>query len=242
MVWKIAAGVAIGWAVGRMLGWVTFRLPNRARLSRTGDGFVALGITAVAYGLAESAAGYGFLAVFVAAASFRSVERGHQYHERLHDFIEQLERLLMMVLLVLFGAAMVGTDILRAVNWQTIGFAVLVIFAVRPLAGLISLIGLKIGGTERGVIAFFGIRGIGSGFYLAYGLHAADFEGEATLWAATSVVVVVSILLHGGTVTPVMRSLDRRARSRRTQDGVEPVADHGRDPPVRKPRPLRETQ
>lgn len=242
VVWKIAAGVAIGWVVGRALGWVTFRLPNRARLSRTGDGFVALGITAVAYGLAESAEGYGFLAVFVAAASFRSVERGHRYHEQLHDFIEQLERLLMMVLLVLFGAAMVGTDLLSAVDWRTIGFAVLVIFVVRPLAGLASLFGLGISRTERGVIAFFGIRGIGSGFYLAYGLQAADFKGEATLWAATSMVVVLSILLHGGTVTPVMRNLDRWVRSRRKREGAEPDAERAGDPPVRKPRPLRETQ
>ena len=37
-------------AIGRRLGWLTFRLPNRAKLSRTGDGFVALGVTCLAYG------------------------------------------------------------------------------------------------------------------------------------------------------------------------------------------------
>jgi NhaP-type Na+/H+ or K+/H+ antiporter len=47
VIWKLAAGVVIGWLVGRGLGWLTFRLPNRANISRTGDGFVALGITAV---------------------------------------------------------------------------------------------------------------------------------------------------------------------------------------------------
>ena len=55
-------------AIGRLaLGWATFHLPNRAKLSRTGDGFVALGVTCLAYGLTEIAHGYGFLAVFVAA-------------------------------------------------------------------------------------------------------------------------------------------------------------------------------
>ena len=44
-----------------------FRLPNRAKLSRTGDGFVALGVTCLAYGITEMAHGYGFVAVFVAA-------------------------------------------------------------------------------------------------------------------------------------------------------------------------------
>ncbi len=55
--WKVAVGTAVGVAVGRCLGWVTFRLPKHARLSRTGDGFVALGITAISYSLAEMALG-----------------------------------------------------------------------------------------------------------------------------------------------------------------------------------------
>ena len=96
----------MGVAVGRGLGWLTFRMPNRARLSRTGDGFVALGITTVAYSVAEMMQGYGFLAVFVAAIAFRGTERRHRYHEKLHDFVEQIERLLMMILLVLFGGAL----------------------------------------------------------------------------------------------------------------------------------------
>ena len=105
VLWKLSAGLVAGWIVGRVLGWLTFRLPNRARLSRTGDGFVALGITCLAYGLTEMIHGYGFLAVFVAALGLRSAERNSKYHEKLHDFTEQLERLTMMMLLVLFGGA-----------------------------------------------------------------------------------------------------------------------------------------
>lgn len=74
VLWKLVAGLVVGVLVGRALGWLTFRLPNRARLSRTEDGFVALGIMAVAYGLTETIHGYGFIAVFVAALSFRAVE------------------------------------------------------------------------------------------------------------------------------------------------------------------------
>ncbi len=83
----LSIGGAVGWIVGRFLGWLIFRLPNRAKLSRTGDGFVALGVTCLAYGLTEVAHGYGFLAVFVAAVGIRSAERNHSYHEKLHDFV-----------------------------------------------------------------------------------------------------------------------------------------------------------
>ena len=210
VVWKLAAGVAIGWLVGRALGWVTFRLPNRAKLSRTGDGFVALGITAIAYGVTEMAHGYGFLAVFLAAIAFRAVERDHHYHEKLHDFVEQLERLLMMVLLVILGGALSAGGLLRAVSWPVVGFALLAIFLVRPLSGWISLWGRREAADEKAVIAFFGIRGLGSVYYLAYALGQAPFEAPDLLWSAMGLIVLISIVLHGVTVTPVMRYLDRR--------------------------------
>jgi hypothetical protein len=68
-------GAPLGWLVGRGLGWLTFRWPNRAKLSRTGDDFVALGITGLSYALTEMVHGYGFLAVFVSAVAVRSIER-----------------------------------------------------------------------------------------------------------------------------------------------------------------------
>ena len=210
--WKLGIGVALGWAVGRTLGWLTFRLPNRAKLSRTGDGFVALGITAVAYGVTEMAHGYGFLAVFVAAVTFRSVERNHEYHEKLHDFVEQLERLLMMILLVGFGGAISAGGLLQGITWPVVGLVLLIIFVVRPVAGWISLLGSPHPASERAVIAFFGIRGLGSIYYMAYGLGHASFEQPDKLWSVVGLVILISILLHGATVTPVMRYLDRRRK------------------------------
>ena len=210
VLWKLACGVAVGGVVGRVLGWLTFRLPNRAKLSRTGDGFVALGITAVAYGLTELAHGYGFLAVFCAAASFRTVEQNHAYHEKLHEFIEQLERLLMMILLVLFGGAISSGNLLGTMDGAVVLFALLVLFVVRPVCGWISLAGLARPPGERGAISFFGVRGLGSAYYLAYGLGHAGFEQPERLWTAAGLVVLVSIVIHGVAVTPVMRHLDRQ--------------------------------
>lgn len=207
--WKLAAGAIIGWAVGRGLGWLTFRLPNRARLSRTGDGFVALGVTCLAYGLAELAQGYGFLAVFLAALALRATERHHDYHERLHDFAEQTERLLMMVLLVVFGGAL-AEGLLRPLDGAAWLYAGLTILLVRPLAGWIGLVGSGLPKGERAVMAFYGIRGLGSAYYLAFALGRHPFDHQDYLWAVVGLIVLVSILLHGTTVTPVMRRLDRK--------------------------------
>ena len=212
VVWKLAAGVVVGWAVGGALAWLIFRLPPHARLARTGDGFVALGITFVAYGATELLHGYGFLAVFVSALSIRAAERQHKFHERLHDFAEQTERLLMMVLLVLFGGTLAG-GLLDHLTWKGAMAVMLILFLIRPAAGMLALLGSPAPRWERGAIAFFGIRGIGSFYYLAYALNQADFERSGELWSVLGFTVLLSILVHGVTVTPAMRYLDRRRRA-----------------------------
>lgn len=210
VLWKVTAGVAAGYVLGWALAWAVFRMPNRSKLSRTGAGFVALGITFLVYGLTEIVGGYGFLAVFAAALTLRASERGHAYHERLHDFAEELERLLMMALLVLLGGAVAAGGLLRGVDGWVIAFAAVAIFLVRPLAAWIGLWRVVCPPEERATIAFFGIRGLGSFYYLAFALGHAEFEAAGTLWATVTLVVLISIFLHGTTVTPVMARLDRR--------------------------------
>jgi NhaP-type Na+/H+ or K+/H+ antiporter len=217
VLWKIVGGIAVGVLVGWSLGYVTFRLPNRTKLARTGDGFVAIGATFLSYGIAEAAHGYGFLAVFVAALAIRAAERNHRFHEKLHDFAEQTERMLMMVLLVLFGAMIVHGGLLAAVDGPTILFALVTIFLTRPVIGMLSLIGAKIPLGEKLTISFFGIRGLGSIYYVAYAMNHAQFGDEYKLWSALSLVVLISIVLHGTTVTPAMSHLDRRRKKRRAK-------------------------
>jgi NhaP-type Na+/H+ or K+/H+ antiporter len=207
--WKITAGVVLGYATGRALGWLMFRLPRRTQLSRSGDGFVALGATLLAYGCAEAAHGYGFVAVFVAALALRAAERRHEFHERMHDFAEQTERLLMMVLLMLFGGAL-ASGLLDALTLEGALAGLAFLFVVRPAAGLIGLAGSPRPFAERAAIAFFGIRGIGSFYYLAYATNHAEWAEAQALWAVVGFTVLVSIMLHGITVTPAMRWLDRR--------------------------------
>lgn len=219
VVWKLAAGVVLGWICGRVLGWLIFRLPNRTNLSRTGDGFVALGITCLTYGLTEMFHGYGFLAVFIAGLSLRRVERHHEYNQRLHDFAEQIERLLMMVLLVMFGGAIAG-GMLGGLDWTAIVFAALLILLIRPLAGWIGMIGVRAPALERGIIAFYGIRGIGSAYYLAYAQNREAFGSPEYLWSIVGLVVLVSIVLHGITVTPTMRLMETTNNSAQKRQGI----------------------
>ena len=209
VVWKLAAGICVGWLVGRLMGYLAFQLPKRAQLARTGDGFVALGITCLGYGLTELANGYGFVGVFVAALTLRSVERAHSYHESLHTFSEQIERLLMMVFLVFFGAAIAEGSVFSALNWSVVAIAALTLFVVRPASAWISLIGCAEPRLEKAVIAFFGIRGLGSIYYLAYATGQAKFERPEDLWVTVFLVVLASIVVHGILVTPIMRHLDQ---------------------------------
>ena len=210
VVWRLAIGVGIGVLLGYALGWLVFKMPNRAKLSRTGDGFVALGITVTVYGIAEALHGYGFVSVFVAGLALRAAERNHKYHQTLHDFSEQLERLLMMLLLVGFGGAISSGGLLNALTWSSVGFALLAIFLVRPLAGWLCLAGTACPSTERAVISFFGIRGLGSIYYLAYALQKENFDKVEAVWSTAAFIILISIVLHGVTVTPVMRLIDRR--------------------------------
>ena len=209
VVWRIAAGVAIGWLTGRALGWLTFDMP-RWQLSGTGDGLVAIGATLATYAIAETFYAYGFLAVFVSALVLRNSERNHRYHEALHDFAEQVERLLMMLILVLFGGA-IATGIFSDLTWTDVAVALGIIFVIRPLAGWISLIGMEHSRRERALLAFLGIRGIGSFYYVAYGINHGDLGPSERLWGLTGLVVILSILIHGITATPLMGWLDRTA-------------------------------
>ncbi len=219
VIWEIGAGVAAGWVIGRVFGWLTFHVPAETKLVATGDGLIAIAATFVSYGLTEMIHGYGFLAVFVTALSFRHTHREHDFQRDMHDVTEQIERIAMMVLLLLFGGALVS-GLLAPVSWSDVGVALVILLVIRPVTGLIGLAGLKADREERLTLAFFGIRGVGSIYYLAYGLNHVAIASAERLWGLVGLVVLFSILLHGLTVTPIMRSLDR-------QQGRDPDADEG---------------
>lgn len=213
VLWRLAAGILAGLAIGWGLRQLFFCAPSkRFRLAEYGEGFVALASTFAAYGVAELVEGYGFLAVFVCACTIRAGESAHSYHKVLHSYIEQLERLFTIVILILLGGSIAG-GLLAGITWPQVVVALLVILVVRPLAGWIGLLGGRTGPHERGVIAFFGVRGVGSLYYLAYALGQTSFPEARVLWQVVGLVIALSVLIHGVTAGPAMRMLDRRRRA-----------------------------
>lgn len=206
---RLTVGFLAGLAGGWLLGWVIYKLPSHSRLARTGAGFVALGATLAVYAATELAHGYGFLAVFVAGLMLRRAAPDHGYNERMHDFADESERLLMLLLLILFGGMLASDDIFAPLTIGHIAFAAAMLLIVRPVAALIGMVGVQRPALEKGIIAFFGIRGLGSVYYLAYGLNHADFAGASSMWSALALIILASIVLHGILVTPAMRRLDR---------------------------------
>lgn len=208
VVWEIVAGIAGGYAIGRAFGWLTFHVPAETKLAKTGDGLIALSATFVSYGLTEIIHCYGFLAVFVTALTFRHAHRDHDLQVGMHELAEQIERLAMMALLVLFGGALVS-GMLAPLTWADGAAALIILLVVRPVAGLLGLVGHQADWRERLTLAFFGIRGVGSIYYLAYGLNHMPPIEAGRLWGVLGLVILLSILTHGLTVTPIMTRLDR---------------------------------
>lgn len=222
VLWEIAGGIVGGWLVGRAFGWLTFHIPAETKLARTGDGLIAISATLVSYGLTEIVHVYGFLAVFVTALTFRSAHRDHEFQDEMHAITEQIERLAMMVLLILFGGALVS-GLLTPITWVDVVVALAVLLVIRPVTGWIGLLGWAGDRDEKLTLSFFGIRGVGSIYYLAYGINHMPVSDAQHLWAIVGLIILLSILLHGLTVTPIMRSLDERR-------GVDPEAK-GASPP-----------
>ena len=223
-----ASAWACCWASARQgAGRLFFSARHESiRLSSHSEGFVALAATFLAYGVTEMVEGYGFIAVFVCAVTIRAAERTHGYHRILHSYVEQLERLLTVVILVLLGGA-IARGLLAGIGWADVGVALVFLVLVRPLSGWLALARGKTGPRERIAISFFGIRGIGSLYYLSYALSQGEFGDQAEqLWAIVGLVVAMSVVLHGATTAPVMNRLDR-LRERRA---AEEFGDEGKAP------------
>jgi len=194
-------------AVGRGLARVAFRAQSRSlRVAERGEALTSLAALLTAYGLAELVGGYGFLGVFACAMTFRSAERSHDYHVALHEVTERLERLLTLLLLLVLGIAL-SRGLLDHLDRRGLVIGLGLILVVRPLAGLIALAGSgsRLDRPQRAAVAFFGVRGIGSVYYLAFALGAAPGLAADGLWSTVAFTVVASVVVHGALATPVMR-------------------------------------
>ena len=223
-VWRIVAGVVVGWAVGRAGAWWVFEreavapkhiIENSDSADHpkynTSEGLIVLGTLLLAYGLAELVAGYGFLAVFVGAVTARQCENRSRFHKISHHFIDQIEQIVLVLVLFGFGA-MLASGVLDYLTWEGAAIGLMLIFVIRPISGLIAEWPSRLPLYGTVAIAFLGVRGMGSIYYLAYGQNKAEFEGFAQMWAIASFTILVSIVVHGITAGPLIREVERRRR------------------------------
>jgi len=132
---------------------------------------------------------------------------------------ERIERIGDVAAVVLLGA------MLWAVDWSLVTwwFVPLMFLVIRPVAVAIGLGGSRITRTQRRLIAWFGVRGIGSLYYLGYAVnHGLDSDASKTLVALTLPAIVASIVAHGISVTPLMERYESvRGRGDRShRDGA----------------------
>ncbi|WP_247233029.1 sodium:proton antiporter [Telluribacter sp. SYSU D00476] len=211
LLYRIIAGVISGYVLGRLLAYLIFnewKWTQGKKIYEGDNAFMALAATLLIYGLTEIIHGYGFIAVFVGAVALRSRELEHEFHTELHSFTDQIERILVAIVLILFGGSLIN-GILEELTWEMALYGLAFVFLVRPLTGYLGLIGTGLHKKQKWAIAFFGIKGIGSFFYLSFALEKADFPSGDDVWALVAFTVLVSLVVHGVTASFSMKNLEK---------------------------------
>jgi NhaP-type Na+/H+ or K+/H+ antiporter len=208
ILYAVLAGVVIGAAGGHAIAWSIVRLRERRLMAEMLDGWIAVAAVLLIYGLAEIAGTYGFLAAFAAGVAFRRYEHDHEINRRVHHGAEVVEKFCELGLILLLGSLVTVAGLLEvgATGWLLVP---LLLVVVRPLATALAFLGSSTAPGERAFIAWFGVRGIGSLYYVAVavGLGILPKDESQTLFWTVAACVVVSIVVHGVTAAPLSRRL-----------------------------------
>lgn len=215
LLYRVVVGATSGAAIGWLLGKIIFSLPRGNVLADTGSGLVALAGVLFCYGATELVEGYGFIAAFVTGLTLRRMEAEHEFHSKLHNFSEAIEHALTALLLILIGGVL--PMLWPELDWRHITIALVLIFVIRPLGGWLALSGANLTPRERAVVAAYGVRGIGSIYYLGYATSHLEFVNEGQLWATICFTILTSTIVHGLTAGAVV---DRVTGGRRSETSV----------------------
>lgn len=233
LAWATAAGVGVGIVLGSGLARVVARLRAAGKGHRLLNDFLGLGLIALVYGVTELIEGWGFLAVFFAAVALRQTEtrllgappdKATELHaepppeaeadpqaaatvsEGSLVFKEHLERLSELILVLLVG----GSLFLDSWSWRAVSLAAFLFLVARPVSVLVGLTLSRTPWRLRRLIAWFGVRGIGSLYYLMYAIqHGLPEDMALELIHLVLVVVSLSILVHGISVRPLLAEQER---------------------------------
>jgi len=208
VLYAVLAGGAMGAAGGYLIAWSIVGLRERRLMTDALDGWVAVGAVLLVYGLTEVAGAYGFLAAFAAGVAFRRYEYGHEMNRRVHDGAEVVEKFCELGLILLLGSLVTVSGVGEAgvSGWLLVP---VLLFVIRPLATTLAFLGSSMAPRERAFIAWFGVRGIGSLYYVAValGLGILSVDESRSLFWTVAACVVASIVVHGVTASPLSRRL-----------------------------------
>jgi sodium/hydrogen antiporter len=228
VIWATVGGIAVGVLAGAALAHLTRRLRRVSDVNTMLIDFLGLGLIGVVYGVCLLIDAWGFLAVFFAAVALRQTElrmvapttarsssdvptspplAAAPVSEGTLVFKEHMERLSELVLVLLVG----GSLFFNSWSWSSVATALFLFLVARPL-GVFAAMGMRHGPRPLlGMTAWFGVRGIGSLYYLMYAIQQGLPETLALqLMQITLIVVTLSILLHGVTVKPLINHLWQR--------------------------------
>jgi len=234
LLWAVAGGLALGYALGTLVGRAIIYLRTQRREALGSDEFIALGLIALTYGLALLTLTAGFLAVFAAGLALRRIDepaavatpsseielsaedqRATGSHAPAHmmrqveRFNSQLESFAEVAIVLVVGVLLATTKFQSDVLW----FVPLLFLVIRPLAVAIGLMGTDARPAQRRLMAWFGIRGIGSLYYLLYAIsHGIGAPLARQLLSITLAVIVTSVIAHGISVTPLMKRYETRKK------------------------------
>lgn len=235
VIWATSSAVIIGILAGILVAHVGLKLRSSEFKHEILDDLVGLGLIAIVYGVSLYVGAWGFLAVFFAGVALRQQElklserRSNEVKfnnrnngsalENSEDsapsiisvealvFGAHLERLSEMLLVFLLG----GMLAIHFWNWQSVILAIFLFLVARPLSVYISLIGTNAPWKLRTMIGWFGVRGIGSIYYLMFAIgQGIDKTYANQLTQLTLVVITLSIIIHGTSVKPIMDKFWRR--------------------------------
>lgn len=227
VVWATAAGIAVGVLAGSGLARLTHRMRQSPDRSGLLVDLLGLGLIAVVYGACLLIDAWGFLAVFFAAVALRQTEVRLAesacagvpaaqappppvevpVSEGTLIFKEHLERLSELVLVLLVG----GSLFLNSWSWAAVATALFLFLVARPLGVFMALAGRRSPLPLQGMTAWFGVRGIGSLYYLMFAIqHGLPEDLALQLMQITLIVVTLSILLHGISVKPLINKVWQR--------------------------------
>lgn len=243
--WAVAGGLGLGYLLGTLVGRIILYLRMRHREALRSDEFIALGLIALTYGAALLLHTYGFLAVFAAGLALRRIdersivaiplqpntedsgcelsaeeqaaagaEAPANMMNAVQRFNSQMESFVEVGIVLAVGVLLSTVSFERDVLW----FVPVLFLLVRPLAVYAGLIGTQVSGSQRNLMSWFGIRGIGSLYYLLYAInHDIQPALAERLLSITLAVVVASIVVHGISVTPLMQHYEARKATKKKQ-------------------------